>query len=113
MSGLSTGSAVGALVADACAGLLPSCAVVSFGEVGGTGVVGRKKTQHRSVNTGAGSSSRRGRNGFPTAMGHAFTRPLHLLYLHDAGLHMMWYVRTPVDRYCVAPHVSARITVSW
>ena len=43
MPGLSTGSAVRVLVADACAGLSVSCAVVSFGEVKDTGVVCRKK----------------------------------------------------------------------
>ena len=76
--GLSTGSAVGVLVADACAGLSVSCAVVSFGEVEGPGVVCRKKHMIEPLSIGAGSSSRRRRRRvLPTTMGHAFARPLH------------------------------------
>lgn len=41
--GLSTGSAVGALVADACTCLSVSCAIGAFAAVGDTGVVFHKK----------------------------------------------------------------------
>ena len=76
-----------------------------------------QKTHDRALSTVVGSSSsRRRRRVLPTAMGHAFARPLRLLHLHVSGLRMILYVRTPVDkycqRYCVLSHVSAHITVS-
>ena len=56
-----------------------------------------RESHDRAVSTGAGSSSRRRRRRvLPTAMGHAFATSLHLLHVHVAGLHIMWYARTPV-----------------
>ena len=99
LPGLSTYSAVGALVAHAVAGLSVSCAVGALAAAGGTGVVWRKKLD-RAWSTGSNSRRHRERV-LPTAMAHAFARPLHLLHPHVAGVYMLWYARTPVETACL------------
>ena len=101
MPGLSMGSAVGALVADACAGLSVSYAA-------GRGLCGRRrhgcglprKVRDRALSTC--DSSRWCRRVLPAATDHAFARPLHLLHLLVAGLlYRLWYTRTPWGTACL------------
>ena len=61
------------------------------------------KTHDRASSAGACSSCRRRRRTvLLTAIGHSFTRPLHLLHdLQVVGLHITLFAHTSENRYCV------------